>query len=93
MKSRTNHGKIGKIVSNNNYICKLQKGTEAGAWKGKRSLLACHIRRKRSMKTYIDSVKVKFGFKAVGVKSDQLESYCDWSSFRMSDIICKRETS
>ena len=43
----------------------LKSGTEPGIWKGKRSLLACHNRCKRSMETNRNSVKVKFGIKVI----------------------------
>ena len=48
--------------------------TEPGVRKGKRSLLACHTRRKCSMETTRNSVKVKVGIKVMKL----VESLIDW---------------
>ena len=41
---------LGKLISTIESKCKSQKGKETGIRKGKSSLLACHTRRKCSMK-------------------------------------------
>ena len=45
-----------------------------GVWKGKRSMLACHIRYKCSMETTHNSVKVKVGIKVMKL----MESLIGW---------------
>ena len=44
----------------------VQNGTGPGLWRSKRPLSACYIRRKCSMETSHNSVKVEFG-KQVGL--------------------------
>ena len=51
-----------------------RRGTEPGVRKGKRSLLACHIRFKCSMETTHNSVKVKRGIKIMKL----VESLIGW---------------
>ena len=68
--------------------------TEPDVRKGKRSLLACHIRCKCSMETTHNSVKVKVGIKVMKcVESlNWSGSHC-WPRVRMSFNIRERETS
>ena len=71
-----------------------QKRIDPGVYKDELSLLAYHIRRKYSIKTPRESVKVKFCIKSyINVKSDRLGSHYIWSSFRMTFNIHERETS
>ena len=46
-------------------ICKYEKGTEPGVWKGKCSLLLCNTRFYYSMETTRNSVKVKLDKKGI----------------------------
>ena len=60
------HGKFGKSGLNNWSISKSQKkGTEPVVRKGKRSLLACHVRCKCCIETTRNSAKVKLGIKVM----------------------------
>ena len=70
LKYEKRHGKFGKTGLNNWSISK----TEPGVRKGKRSLLACHIRYKCFMETTCDALKVKLGFKVMKL----VESHCNW---------------
>ena len=65
VKSRENHGRFGKTGLNKCSISKSQIETEPGVQRGKHSLLACRIRRKYSMETICNSVKVKLGIKVM----------------------------
>ena len=51
-----------------------KRGTEPGAMKGKRSMLACHTRCKCSMETTRNSVKVKLGIRVMKL----VESLIGW---------------
>ena len=65
MKSREKTRHIGVNGSQQLEHEQVQKGTEPGVRKGKRSLLACHTRSKCSMETTRNSVKVKLGIKVI----------------------------
>ena len=67
-----------------NQVPKWGGGAEPGVRKGKRSLLSWHIRRKCSMETTHNSVKVKVGNKVMKlVEVWLLGSHC-WLRVRMS---------
>ena len=74
------HDKLEESGLNNWSTSKSIRGgggggrAESGVWKGKRSLLACHVRCKCSMETTHNSVKVKVGIKVMKL----VESLIGW---------------
>ena len=93
------HGQFEIISLNNLSISKSQKfGTELGVRKGKRSLLACHIRCKYSMETTrnLVPVKVNIGNKVIKLVENLIGCgitvHCN-RKIRMSFSIRERETS